>query len=144
MTELFQICFSFSPPLPLNMTNCRHFLLSMLIFSIYFNVHVKWVPFRHEMAQSQVTDGGNGQCVECAVEDTGHATKYCTWPRMSVDSSTQNLSRMYYKSFEKVTTFKYLETTIINQNYLHEQIKTTYKLRRNVCYNSVRNLQPKS
>ena len=42
-------------------------------------------------------------------------------------------------SIERVEQFKYLGTTITDQNYIQEEIKSRMKLR-NACYHSVQNL----
>jgi hypothetical protein len=42
-------------------------------------------------------------------------------------------------STERVEEFKYLGTTLKDQNYIHEEIKSTLKLG-NACYHSVQNL----
>jgi hypothetical protein len=42
-------------------------------------------------------------------------------------------------SFERVEEFKYLETTLTNQNYIQEEMKNRLKSG-SVCYNSVQNL----
>ena len=42
-------------------------------------------------------------------------------------------------SFERVDEFKYLETTLTNQNSIPEEIKSRFKSG-NACYHSVQNL----
>jgi len=43
------------------------------------------------------------------------------------------------KSFERVEQFRYLETALTNQNFIHEQLKAKLKSG-NACYLSVQNL----
>jgi hypothetical protein len=43
------------------------------------------------------------------------------------------------KNIESVEEFKYLGTTLIDQNSIQEEIKSKLKLR-NACYHSVQNL----
>jgi hypothetical protein len=53
----------------------------------------------------------------------------------------QNLDiKIANRSFENVSHFKYLRTTIINQNLIQEKIKRRLNSG-NACYHSVQNLQ---
>ena len=47
------------------------------------------------------------------------------------------------RSFEVLEEFKYLGTTLTNQNYIQEEIKSRLKSG-NACYHSVQNLMPSS
>jgi hypothetical protein len=60
---------------------------------------------------------------------------------MSRDQNAGQNSNMKVgdKSFETVQQFKYLGTTLTNQNSIHEEIKSGLKSG-NDCYHSVRNL----
>ena len=44
-------------------------------------------------------------------------------------------------SFERVEQFKYMGTTLTNQNSIQEEIKCRFKSRK-ACYHSVQNLSP--
>jgi hypothetical protein len=50
----------------------------------------------------------------------------------------QNI-RTVNESFENVAKFKHVGTTLTNQNYIHDEIKTRLNLV-NACYISVQNL----
>jgi len=61
-----------------------------------------------------------------------------------VMSRDQNAGRIHSvrtdnNTFERLEEFKYLGTTLTNQNYIPEEIKSRLKLG-NVCYHSVQNL----
>ena len=65
-------------------------------------------------------------------------TKYMVMAR---DQNTRRSSYMKTdnRSFERVEQFKYLGTTLSDQNSIQEKIKSRLKSR-NVCYHSVQNL----
>jgi hypothetical protein len=75
---------------------------------------------------------------EIGLEVNAEKTKYMV---MSLDqNSGQNgYIQIGNKSFETVEQFKYLGTTLTNQNSIHEEIKSRLKSG-NACYNSVQNL----
>jgi hypothetical protein len=55
-------------------------------------------------------------------------------------NSEQNQNiRIANEWFENVATFKYLGTTLTNQNDIHDEIKSRLNSR-NSCYHSVQNL----
>jgi hypothetical protein len=75
---------------------------------------------------------------EIGLEVNAEKTKYM------VISRDQNAGQNGYiqignESFETVEQFKYLETTLTNQNSIHEEIKSRFKSG-NACYHSVQNL----
>jgi len=50
-----------------------------------------------------------------------------------------NVSKLGNKSFERMEQFRYLETTLNNQNFIQEEIKSRIKSG-NACYHSVQYL----
>ena len=55
------------------------------------------------------------------------------------DSNSHQGIKNDKKSFERVEEFKYLETTLMNQNTTHKEIKSRMKTK-NACYHSVQNI----
>ena len=55
-----------------------------------------------------------------------------------MDQHAQQNFNIDYKSFEKVAYFKYMGTTLTDQNSIHEETKSKLKPR-NVYYHSVQN-----
>jgi len=75
---------------------------------------------------------------EIGLEVNAHKTKYMTVSR------DQNAGRIHSmkidnSSIERVVEFKYVETSLTNQNSVQEEIKCRLKLG-NACYYSVQNL----
>ena len=69
---------------------------------------------------------------------------YTDKTKYMVMSSDQNAGRnhnikIYYSSLERVEEYKYLGTTLTNQNSMQEEIKSSFKSG-NACYHSVQNL----
>ena len=65
-------------------------------------------------------------------------TKYMVMSRVQNARRIHNI-KMYNSSFERVEEFKYLGTTLTNQNSIREEIKSRLKSG-NACYHSVQNL----
>jgi len=55
------------------------------------------------------------------------------------DCKTKSHHKIDNSSFERLEGFKYLGTTLTNQNYIQEEIKSRFKPG-NACYHSVQNL----
>jgi hypothetical protein len=75
---------------------------------------------------------------DIGLEINAEKTKYMIMPRHPNSGQNQNI-RIANESFENVTKFKYLGTTLTNQNDIHDEIKSRVNSR-NVCYYSVQNL----
>jgi len=75
---------------------------------------------------------------EIGLEVNAHKTKYVTVSRDQKAGRIYSM-KMDNGSIERVEDFKYLETTLTNQNSIQGEIKCTLKLG-NACYYSMQNL----
>ena len=77
-----------------------------------------------------------------AVKKNAHKTKYMTASRDQHAGRIHSM-KMDNNPIEMVEEFRYLGTTLTNQNSIQEEIKSRLKLA-NACYYSVHNLLSKS
>jgi len=75
---------------------------------------------------------------EIELEVNSHKTKYMTVSRDQNAGRIRSM-KIHNSSVERVEEFKYLRTTLTNQNSIQEEIKSRLKLG-NACYYSVQNL----
>jgi sorting nexin-29 len=75
---------------------------------------------------------------DIGLEINGEKTKYMIMSRHPNSRQNQNI-RKANESFEKVAEFKYLGTTLTNQNEIHDEIKSRLNSG-NACHYSVQNL----
>jgi hypothetical protein len=75
---------------------------------------------------------------DTGLEINAEKTKYMIMSRHPNSGQNQNI-RIANESFENVATFKYLGTTLTNQNDIHDEIKSRLNSG-NACYHSVQNL----
>jgi sorting nexin-29 len=75
---------------------------------------------------------------DIGLEIKAEKTKYMTMSCHPNSGQNQNI-RIANESFENVAKFKYLETTLTNQNDIHDEIKSRLNSG-NDCYHSVQNL----
>jgi hypothetical protein len=74
------------------------------------------------------------------LEINAEKTKYMIMSRHLNSGQNHNM-RIANESFKNVAKFKYLETTLTNQNDIHDEIKSRLNSG-NACYYSVQNLLP--
>ena len=75
--------------------------------------------------------------VHSGLEANTDKTKYMVTSR-DQDAGRSHTVKIDYHSFERGEEFKYLGTTLTNQNFTQEEIKSRSKSG-NVCYHSVQN-----
>jgi hypothetical protein len=75
---------------------------------------------------------------EIGLEVNADKTKYMIMSR-DQNAGRDDSVKIYNSPFERVDEFKYLETTLTNQNSMQEEIKSRLKPG-NACYQSVQNL----
>jgi hypothetical protein len=75
---------------------------------------------------------------DIGLEINAEKTKYMIMSRHPNPGQSQNI-RTANESFENVAKFKYLGTTLTNQNDIHDGIKSRLNPG-NACYHSVQNL----
>jgi preprotein translocase subunit SecD len=71
------------------------------------------------------------------LEMNAEKTKYMIMSRHEISGQNQSI-RIANESFEKVEKFKYLGTTLTNQNEIHDEIKSRLNSG-NACYYSIQN-----
>jgi hypothetical protein len=79
-----------------------------------------------------------GASGEVGLEINAEKTKYVIMSRHPNSGQNQNI-RIANELFENMATFKYLGTTLTNQNDIHDEIKSTLNSG-NTCYYSVQNI----
>jgi glutaredoxin-related protein len=77
-------------------------------------------------------------CRDVGLEINIEKTKYVIMSHHQNSGKNQNI-RIVNESFENVAKFKYLGITLINQNDIHDEIKSRLNSG-NACYHSVQNL----
>jgi hypothetical protein len=78
---------------------------------------------------------------DIGLEVNSEKTKYMIMSRHPNSGQNQNI-RVADESFEKVAKFKYLGTTLTNQNDIHDEIMSSRLNSVNACYYSVQNILP--
>jgi hypothetical protein len=79
-----------------------------------------------------------GSSMEIRLEVNSEKTKYMFMSRHQT-AGQRNYVRVANKSFEKVAKLNYLGSTLTDQNYIHEEIRSRL-YSGNACYHAVQNL----
>jgi hypothetical protein len=75
---------------------------------------------------------------DVGLEINAEKTKYMITSRHPNSGQNQN-TRRTNETFEKVARFRYMETTLTNKNYIHDETESRL-ISGNACYYSVQNL----
>jgi hypothetical protein len=75
---------------------------------------------------------------ETGLEVNSEKTKYMFMSRHQT-AGQSNYLKVDNKSFEKVANFKYLGATLMDQNFIHEEIRSRLNSG-NACYHAVQNI----
>jgi hypothetical protein len=75
---------------------------------------------------------------DVGLEINAEKTKYMIMSHHPNSGQNQNI-RIANESFENMAKFKYMGTTLINENDIHDEIKNRLNSR-NVCYHSLQNI----
>ena len=111
------------------------YILAILYIYIYIHIH-SYIGSMHTLKEN--AEALVAATREIGLEASADKTKYMVMSRDQNAGRIQNI-RIDNSTFERMEVFKYLGTTLTNQNSIAEEIKN--KLRSvNACYHSVQNL----
>jgi hypothetical protein len=94
----------------------------------------------HFRAYSSESEECSGKATEHVIFSVVACSESDSYPRhMDQNAGKNGYIQIGNKSFETVEQFKYLETTLTNQNYIHEEINSRLKSG-NAFYHCMQNL----